>query len=211
MKRKIPFDMSRIFVIAIKNGNKNDICTALKLRDITSCRWGFSLEKVRDVNDFDENGHFETIAVSATISTWNYVVCDAFYDLKYVMNCCQDLNEKYNEMFSFSIDISLGTYRFLKIENKAITRFFDRNNNQEIGEFGVKLKEEDGLNGNDYYYVIDVVKKVLRLDTQVHFHKKLSVGKRYSHEVETYKELYTPPEKNTENQIINLQNDDLPF
>ena len=211
MKRKIPFDLGCIFVIAVKNGNRNDICSALKLNDISVFEWKIALKKTCGKNNSDENGYFENVAVSSPISSWNYILCDKFSDSKYTLNCCNNLSEKYSEIFSFGIDVHSGIYRFLKIENKVITRFFERNYNQETGEFGVKLKEETDLNGNDYFYVVNVVKKVLRLAGETHFGDALSVGKRYYHEAETYKELYMPPTKLTDNQGIKLEDNEVPF
>jgi hypothetical protein len=153
--------------------------------------------------------------VSNQILDWNYIICGGNWNLKYSLNCCNEFSKKYNEVFSFVVDTHSGDYQFIKIENGKISRFFERDCNHITGEFGQKIKEEIeiGNKEHDYFYVVQVAKKVLRLNelSKSNFSSDILVGKRYYRDVENYLVLYD--ETTNPKQIDNgrIKTEDLPF
>lgn len=218
MDKKIPINENCLYAILVKNGNSKNISSIIKLKNTVSCDWKSANEKVKNSKKFDNYGNYEIVIVSNEILDWNYIICKKNSDLKYSMNCCNELSKKYDEIFSFLIDVHSGNYRFIKMENRKIVRFFERDCNQVTGEFGKLLKEELEIvkenENHDYFYAVEVAKKVIRLNelSNENFDNNVIVGKRYYREIENYAELYAEPIKpNEDEKKSRIENKDLPF
>lgn len=61
------------------------------------------------------------------------------------MNCCYLLSKEFKEFYYFLTDIHIGTYRFIKVFEGKIVRFFERDCNHNTGEFGDLIQEEKDL------------------------------------------------------------------
>ena len=215
MDKKLPIEINHLYVILVRKGNSKNISSILNLKDSVYCNWELAKEKVRNSKKSDEIGYYAMNIVTNEISGWNYIICKKNGDLKYTMNCCNELSKEYNHLFSFQIDVHSGRYRFLKIENKKISRFFERDSNEVTGEFGQLLREELEIvkekNEYDYFYAIEVAKKVLRFNelSIKDFTDEVLVGKRYYQDMENHPELY---DKSIEsNKSSGIENEELPF
>ncbi len=214
----MPIDENHFHVIVVQNQDVEKISSDLKLKNSEWCDWADANRQAKEKKKTDANGHYEVAIITNQVSDWNYIFCDKFKDLKYGLNCCNELSGNHDKIFYFSIDVHSGDYRFLKIENGNISRFFERNSNQETGEFGKPLIEELEIEKenkeHDYFHVIQIAKKILRLDlikkSQLSGEKVL-VGKRYYHEIEKYKNLYFEPAKPNNLKKREVSGDDLPF
>lgn len=214
----MPIDENHFFVVIAKNGNAEEISSILKMKDADWYDWEDAIKKARQRENFDQNGFYEIAIVSNQISGWNYIFCKKIKDLKYNLNLCHDLSKIYEDIFSFSIDVHSGDYRFIKVQNRRILRFFERDCNQVTGEFGEQLEEETAIEEeneeHDYFYANQVAEKIIRLDLineSQRKNEKVLVGKRYYREIEKYKNLYIEPAKPSDSTRGEVNGEDLPF
>lgn len=199
-----PIDIGCLYAIVIQNGDTKRISELLKLRSIESFNWEVGRKKFWRHNNFDKIGHSESVIVSEEIEGWNYILCDRFYDLKYALNSCNVLSKEYSEMYHFVYDGHTGQSRFIYIKNGSIVRFFERDSDSNTGEFGEELEIEQKIiaESKDEYYdhVWNLAKEVLNENvwSEQSFERNIIVGRRYSMEIEKYKNIFReplPPEK----------------
>jgi hypothetical protein len=211
-------DESILHVIIVQSLEVEQISMVLKMQDVKWCKWQDALKEFYKNETFYDDGFYELTIVTSQFQNWNYIFCRKFEDLKYALNCCNELSKTGKFLYYFSVDVHSGDYGFAKIEDGKISRLFLRNCNSETGEFGEPLKEETELDKendeHDYFHVVQVAEKLLRLDLikeSCSNNEEVLVGKRYYHEIEKYKNLYLEPAKPNTSMPDVGGRDDLPF
>lgn len=166
MREDIPIDLYNFCAILVKDGNTKQISSLLKVKDIILDNWDSANQKMRDSKISNKESDYGMIIVSNQIENLNYIILDNNQDFKYAMNICNELSKEYRDVFYFLIDVHSGLYKFIKFEERKISRFFERDSNQLTGEFGQKTEEELKIKteSKDFFYLIEVVKEVLKWD-----------------------------------------------
>ena len=209
---------SPLGLIAVKNGDPLEIQNTLQLTNQQNLNWKDALEKLFDSSPNYEN--YESVFVSNPIQNYVFIFCRRFYDLKYPMNCCNQLANKNKEIYYFLIDDHAGFYRFIKFEEGKISRFFERDCNHNTGEFGTQLPEENLIEKENkehsYSHAVFVLEKVINYEfikNNIDLSQEtLTLGQRHLETVEKYKEFlfilrrHKPPEHEN-----NSGDSDFPF
>jgi len=206
-------DYNFFHAIAIKDGGISLITNLLQLKHIVN---------IDDENNIASNLYsdtskvdYENFLLAKSRLDYTYIICPRFYDFKYTINVCDVLSQKYPELYSLAIDVHTGLYRFIKIYQGAIVRFFERDANHNTGEFGTPIQEEliikTESKKHDYFHVVQIAEKLFG-HSPLEFNdvEKVILGKRHLVDIEKYPENIPYLKKNPE-QANTPDERELPF
>jgi len=165
----IPIDVNCLYSIVVKNGNQNKIIEMLQLSEPKVVTWEEAIKVTRDRPK--EYLNYEHAIISENINGWVFIICERFYTQSYAMNCCNILSKEFNEIYYFLTDDHIGIYKFIKIMEGQIVRFFERDYNHNTGEFGELIQEEKDLKKENkehsFSHVVEVADRILEFNTKL--------------------------------------------
>ena len=192
-----------------------DLLNILQVKELREQRWKSAIEEIYR----KDNLNYEYLLIGGPYNGYILLLSKAVKSLKYALNLCNDLKDKYSAVLSLVNDVHLGVYRYIKIEDQKIVRFFERDANSVTGEFGDLTIEERQLLENssehDYFHTVRLLENILDLQTlrndETVLRKNVIVGKRYLEDIEKYKEYLFLLKKNKEPLTQKDNHIDLPF